>query len=423
MNNKKKLKTLYGLPSEVIHCKRCLMHNQKPYSQNETTHISKTKKSVLSMNEDGLCEACQYADFKKNINWDDREEKLLKMLEKYRKNNGDYDCIVSGSGGKDSMKTAHMLKYKYGMHPLTVTWAPHLYTDIGWKNMQNWIHEGGFDNLLFTPNGQIMRILTKEAFENLYFPFQPFKFGIKFWSTKMALKFNINLVMYGEPYVEYGMPLKEGQSPKLEAQYFVNDSKDIYLGGLHTDELKEKYNLNDNDLLPYMPLRSRELKNRDVRVEYLGWYVKWNPQETYYYAVENCGFEPCEERSEGTYGKYSSLDDKVDGLHYFTSYIKFMVGRTRYDASQEIRSGHITREEGIALLKKFEGEFPKLYHQEMLDYMGITEEYFWEVTDKARSSHLWKKEGNVWHLRHGIEELEAQQEEAKKMDMRYQYKN
>ena len=73
------------------------------------------------------------------------------MLEKYRKNNGDYDCIVSGSGGKDSMMTAHMLKYKYGMHPLTVTWAPHLYTDIGWKNMQNWIHEGGVDNLLFTP--------------------------------------------------------------------------------------------------------------------------------------------------------------------------------------------------------------------------------------------------------------------------------
>ena len=57
-----------------------------------------------------------------------------------------------------------------------------------------------------------------------------------------------------------------------------------------------------------------------------------------------------------------------------------MVGRTRYDASQEIRSGHITRDEGIALLKKFEGEFPKLYHNEILEYMGITEEHFWEVT-------------------------------------------
>ena len=87
------------------------MHNQKPYSQNETTHISSTKKSVLGINEDGLCEACQYADIKKNIDWDDREKKLHKMLDKYRKNNGEYDCIVSGSGGKDSIFQSYILKF------------------------------------------------------------------------------------------------------------------------------------------------------------------------------------------------------------------------------------------------------------------------------------------------------------------------
>ena len=84
-----------------------------------------------------------------------------------------------------------------------------------------------------------------------------------------------------------------------------------------------------------MPLRSNELKNKNINVEYLGWYVKWDPQATYYYAAENCGMEVCDERTEGTYGKYSSLDDKIDGLHFFTSYIKFMVGRTRFDASQK----------------------------------------------------------------------------------------
>ena len=75
---------------------------------------------------------------------------LLKLLEKYRRNDGSYDVVVPGSGGKDSSFTAHLLKYKYGMNPLTVTWAPHLYTEIGWKNFTNWMHVGGLDNLLYT---------------------------------------------------------------------------------------------------------------------------------------------------------------------------------------------------------------------------------------------------------------------------------
>lgn len=49
---------------------------------------------------------------------------------------------MPGSGGKDSFYAAHLLKYKYGMHPLTVTWAPHIYTPWGWENMQAWIHAG-----------------------------------------------------------------------------------------------------------------------------------------------------------------------------------------------------------------------------------------------------------------------------------------
>ena len=90
----------------------------------------------------------------------DCEEILYKWIDKYRKTNG-YDCVVPGSGGKDSAYTAHILKYKYGMNPLTVTWAPHLYTDIGWKNFDNWIKVGGLDNILFTPNGRVHRFLTR----------------------------------------------------------------------------------------------------------------------------------------------------------------------------------------------------------------------------------------------------------------------
>ena len=58
-------------------------------------------------------------------------------------------------------------------------------------------------------------------------------------------------------------------------------------------------------------------------------------------------------RTQGTYSKYNSIDDKIDDLHYYTTYIKFGIGRATYDASQEIRNNHITREEGVALVNPF----------------------------------------------------------------------
>ena len=119
---------------------------------------------------------------KKTIDWEKREKELVKLLDKYRRKNG-YDCVVPGSGGKDSCFAAHILKYKYNMNPLTVTWAPHLYTDIGFKNFTNWIHIGGFDNVLFTPNGKLHRYLTRLAFMNLLHPFQTFySWAKEYWS-------------------------------------------------------------------------------------------------------------------------------------------------------------------------------------------------------------------------------------------------
>ena len=97
-----------------------------------------------------------------------RESELLKLCDKFRKNDGSYDCIIGGSGGKDGSMQSHLLKYKYGMHPLNVTWAPHLYTDNVWKNFQNWMHVGGFDNFLYTPNGHIHRMIIEMQLITLF---------------------------------------------------------------------------------------------------------------------------------------------------------------------------------------------------------------------------------------------------------------
>lgn len=401
-----KSQSKYGLPVEVRFCKRCVMSNQRPSSVPEFKHTIDQKKPTLAIDEDGVCDACHYAEMKDTqVDWSAREKELKELLDKYRRDDGSYDVLVPGSGGKDSIKAAHELKYKYGMHPLTVTWAPHMYTDIGRKNFYNWIDIGGFDNILFNFNGKVHKLLTKLAMENLFHPFQPFIIGQKIMAPKMAVKLGIPLVFYGENEAEYGNPINENQSARRSHSYqsiTKSDYKDIAIGGVPLPRLIKEYGLTLNDLDPYLPALTEDLDRAKIDVRYLGYYMKWTPQENYYYAVEHTGFEANPERTEGTFSKYNSLDDKFDGMHYWTTYIKFGLGRTSYEASQEIRNHHLTREEAVALVHRFDGEFPKKYFGEILEYMSMTQERFEQLADEFRSPHLWEKRNGQWKLKHVV---------------------
>ena len=395
-----KLPAYYGLPEEVIFCKRCLLSNQRPSSYSEFRHTPRRKTPTLHIDAEGVCDACRYAERKELIDWGAREQELLQLLERFRSNDGHYDCLVPGSGGKDSCYAAHVLKYKYGMHPLTVTWPPTLYTDIGWKNFRSWIEIGGFDNVTYKPNGRVHKLLTRLAIENLLHPFQAFILGQKNVAPRIAAQYDIPLIFYGESEAEYGNPIADTETSLRDSAYFVMDNlSEMHLGGVPVPGLLEEYGLTLNDLIPYLPLDYKTLEHSKIEVQYLGYYLKWTPQESYYYAVEHTEFEANTVRTEGTYNKYNSLDDKSDGLHYYTTYIKFGLGRASYDASQEIRNKHLTREEGVALVRRFDGEFPERYFLEVMDYIGMDPDYFLELCDKARSAHLWRKENGAWKLR------------------------
>lgn len=379
------------------------MSNQRPASSVEFKHTSNHKHRTMNFDERGICDACRFAERKKQIDWEAREQELKKLLDLHRRHDGSYDCVVPGSGGKDSAYAAHLLKYKYNMHPLTVTWPPILYTDYGYRNFRNWIEVGGFDNIAVKPNGRVMKILTKLAIENLLHPFQTFILGQKNLAPKIADRFNIPLIFYGENEAEYGNPIADTATSLRDKAYFTFEHlEDIHLGGVSLAELQQKHNIGLADVRMFLPLDAGELEKSKIVVHYLGYYAKWVPQEAYYYAVEHTGFRARPFRSQGTYSKYNSIDDKIDDLHYYTTYIKFGIGRATYDASQEIRNRHLTREEGVALVRRFDGEFPDLYFQEVMEYLGIAPEHFLELCDQFRSPHLWHKEGEMWKLRHQV---------------------
>lgn len=401
---KENSRTLYGLPEKVIFCKRCVLSNQRPSSSVEFKRSQDAKHRTLNIDADGVCDACRYAEKKEKINWKAREEELVKLLDRYRRKDGYYDCVVPGSGGKDSTFAAHVLKYKYGMHPLTVTWPPIIYTDIGWKNFRNWLYKGGFDNVTFNYNAKVHALLTRLAIENIFHPFHTFILGQKNLAPKIAAKYRIPLIFYGENEAEYGNPVADNETSLRDKSYYaMKNLSDIYLSGISLPELFERHNLTLNDISAYLPVSIDELEGTKLEVRYLGYYLKWTPQEAYYYAVEHTGFQANPFRTEGTYSKYNSLDDRIDGFHYYTTYIKFGLGRASYDASQEIRNKHLTREEGVALVKRFDGEFPEKYFKEVMDYIGMTEEGFLGLCDRFRSPHLWKKENGKWQLSHRVE--------------------
>jgi N-acetyl sugar amidotransferase len=395
-------KAFFGLPEQVLFCKRCVISNQRPSSTVEFKHKSDDRKATIGFGPDGVCDACRYHDHKeKLIDWPERERSLLRLLDRYRRADGGYDVIVPGSGGKDSAFASHVLKYKYGMNPLTVTWAPHRYTDIGWKNFESWIHIGGLDNILFTPNGRLHRYLTRLAFINLLHPFQPFILGQRIIGPLIASKFGVKLVMYGENQAEYGNDPKENEEPTMSPKFFSSaDPREIVLGGVPIADILAKGEFRINDFAPYIPPSVQQLS--EVSVHYLGFYLKWDPQECYYYAVENTGFQANSERTEGSYSKYSSIDDQIDPFHYYTTLIKFGIGRATYDAAQEIRNEKISREEGISLVRKFDQEFPQKYFPAFLDYIGVDEATFRETVDRFRSPHLWERRGEAWLLKHTV---------------------
>lgn len=386
---KKNVQEMYRLPSEIRFCKKCVISNQRPR---------------IVFNEKGVCNACEYAERKnQGIDWKKREKELVDLLARFRKKDG-YDILIPGSGGKDSSYVSHILKHKYGMHPLTVTWAPHIYTEIGWRNYQAWLHSG-FDNVMGTANGIIHRVLTRLTFERMAEPFQPFIYGQSSFPLRIAVKYRIPLIMHGENgEIEYGGDkTTEAKSYRdFSGEFTKNCWSNV------NPEFWQQAGIDKRDLYPYTMPSLDELKDVGVEFHYFSYFHKWIPQENYYYSIENTNFVCNPERSEGTYSKYASLDDRIDGFHYYMMFIKFGIGRATSDAAHEVRDGHLTRKEAVNLVRKYDGEFPQKNFKMFLEYTGLTEERFWQIVDCWRADHIWEKSNGQWKLRKQVEDLEGE---------------
>jgi N-acetyl sugar amidotransferase len=354
-------------PDHVQQCTRCVVTNQRPR---------------ITFDAEGVCSACRYAERQQYVNWDNRREALEVLLKRHRLKDG-YNCIVPASGGKDSSTVAWRLKNEFGMNPLLVKWAPFVYTDIGRKNMDALVH-AGFDVVEMTTNGHLHRKLARLSFEYLGDHFQPFVYGQLAWPMHMAAMLDVQLV-FG---AENGEAAYGGDGSANDARSWAyQDWERVYLKGVGLRRLieigKNLGALTDAEIRSLSPFYTLPMYMPRVEYHWLAYYLPHHPQGNFYFAQEHCGFTPNPERNVGTFSKYASIDDATDDFHYLLGYAKFGIGRCVSDAAHEVRDGDLTREEALALVAKYDGEFPPKHKYDLFkDYLGLDDEQFGRVMDR-----------------------------------------
>lgn len=361
-------------------------------------------KPDLHFNEQGVCDACQSSDLKNAIDWTKREAEFREVIDRYRdKSQQRYDCIIPVSGGKDSTYQVYVAKVKYGLNPLCVCFAPTYPTELGKKNLRNLHHTLGVDVVEFFKNERVYKTMGLEGFRRVGDHEWPNHLGIFTTPIHFAVNFKIPLLIWGEnSQLEYGGPATARQKPVLDRRWLEE------FGGLlgnRTDDMIGVNGITPADLKPYTYPTDEQLSEVGVTGIFLGYFFKWD-QRHQVEVVREHGFSVKEDGPvEGTFTNYENLDDGLVSIHDYMKYVKFGFGRATDHACLDIRNGRMTRDEGIAMVMKYDGVLFYNIVDRFCEFYGITKKEFFEVVDRFTNKAIFQTDddGNV--LRDGDGQL------------------
>jgi N-acetyl sugar amidotransferase len=324
---------------------------------------------------------------KKTIRWDERQQKLNKILEAAKTGTGSYDCIVPVSGGKDGSYVAYQLKEKYDMNPLCVTIAPPLSLPLGDKNLNNFI-SSGYSHITINPSRSIMQKLDRYGFEELGFPYYGWLTAITTAPLQIAKKFGISLVFYAEDgEVEYGGANETQNTFEKSAEY----AKNILLSNANSDALQSIGELK-NGLQMFEFPESEDLAL--IKTTHWSYFEAWDPYRNYLVAKEKCGLEEAETTNTGTFTNFSQNDQALYALHTYLMYLKYGFGRANQDACIEIRRGAMDRAQAINLIRLYDGSYPEEHIESYLTYYNVDQETFNKIVSKWANVNLFESIGD-----------------------------
>lgn len=361
---------------KVFWCKNCVTMSTRPR---------------IFFDSRGYCSACIWSEEKKKIDWEDRQKMLNDLLKEHRSNGEKYDCITTVSGGKDGSYVTYNLKHKFKMNPLAVTIRPVTETDIGIKNLQNFV-ESGYDHILVTPDQEAMKKLNKIGFIEMGFPYYGWLIAIHSAVLRISVQFNIPLVFYSEDgELEYGGNVSEA---KKNGIYGTKYMKGAYLEYGY-EKVLERAKLTKKQRYWFEMPNDEELNKINLKVTHYGFYEDWDPYRNYLIAKEHCGLMESDEQNLGSYTNFAQNDQKIYLLHVYMMYLKFGFGRATQDAGIDVRRGAMSRDQAVQLVKLYDDIAPHEYFDEFCEYYEMTRDQFESVIDKWANKDLFEKK-NRW---------------------------
>ena len=363
----------------ITYCKKCVMPDTKP---------------DLHLDEAGVCNACRSYEKRKEVNWDVRHAELLEVLEKYRSPDGSgWDCIVPVSGGKDSTyQVVRMLQL--GLNPLCVTSTTCDLSQLGRKNIENLKHLG-VDYVEMSPNPLIRAKLNRIGLKQVGDISWPEHVGIFTIPVRAAVQFNVPLLVWGEnSQNEYGGPAAAAGNNVLNRQWLEEFGG---LLGMRVTDLIGMEGIEPKHLIPYTYPSEVELKRVGVTGLFLGHYIPWDGLSNTLIAQAN-GFLTYDKVVEGSMVNYENLDNHQTGIHDYFKFLKFGFSRATDLACMHIRRGRLTRQDGLAAIKRLDGTFPWEYLgknlEEILRPLDVTTDEFIRLCDKFTNKKIFKRDAS-----------------------------
>ena len=372
--------------NKIFWCKSCLNMSTRPR---------------ITFDNKGYCNACQWKEEKEVMNWSAREEELVNLLDKHRSTNGNFDCIVPVSGGKDGSYVAHQLKHKYGMNPLAVTVRPALSLEIGDQNLSNFI-QSGYNHMHISCNPIVLDRLNKYGFFEKGFPYYGWLIAIMTAVIKTAVNFKIPLIFYGEDgEIEYGGSTESKNKPLYDVEYM----KRIYLEGGHEkvfDRIKKDGDICEADLAFFKFPTESEISEVGLSFTHWSYYENWDSYRNYIIAKDYCGLIENDKGNQDTFTNFAQNDQALYSLHAYLMYLKFGFGRATQDAGIEIRRGAMTREQAINLVNMYDNAYPDDYIDIYLEYYNMTLDEFNNVLDLHVNKDLFRKYNGKWQPKFNV---------------------
>lgn len=364
-------------------CQKCIQPDTRP---------------GIRFNREGICPACQFAERHKAIDWEKRRRELEKLADFGRKHNvSGYDCIVSVSGGKDSTRQAMYVRDELGLKPLLVSCAypPEHVTERGVHNLANLI-QLGFDCITATPSPEAWKKMVREGFYKHGNLLKSCEMALYITAPKVAIAYHIPLICLGEnPAIALGA---------LDVGSMAGDANrmkhsNTLVGGPESVKTKD---ITERDLYWYRYPSDEEMRWADMKIFYLGYYIKdftrfKNAEFAMAHGLEVRNDTPA---NTGNYYNFESLDNDFMLVNQMLKYFKYGFGRITDQLSEAIRLGKMDKSKAIVIARRYDGKCSGKYVKSFCDYIGITAKEFWRVADSYRSRKIWKKDkAGRWLIR------------------------